>query len=141
MWEFLEPCPPSNPDNYLDNPKYKRAVQTISMIHFNFLKPLLRNSRICDNSLPDKRGELVIQLVGPGGHHKRTVRDTNAIKMIEQYSQIGFNSRYRVHCHSNFMCSITKIENLKRQFNEDINFITLRKFVTSLVQKLKILGD
>ena len=31
----------------------------------------------------------------------------------------------------------TTIENLRRQFGEDTNFITFGKFVTSLVQQLK----
>ena len=35
---------------------------------------------------------------------------------------------------------MTKIENLKWQVGEDINFVTFRKFVTPLVQKLEILG-
>ena len=34
---------------------------------------------------------------------------------------------------------MTIIENLKQQFNEDITFLTLGKFVIFLVQKLKIL--
>ena len=34
----------------------------------------------------------------------------------------------------------TNIENLKQQIGRDINRITFRKFLTSLVQKLKILG-
>ena len=38
------------------------------------------------------------------------------------------------------MFSMTKIENRKWQIGKDINFVTFRKFVTSLVQKLKILG-
>ena len=38
------------------------------------------------------------------------------------------------------MFSMTKIEKIKRQFSEDINFVTFEKFVTLLVQKLKILG-
>ena len=37
------------------------------------------------------------------------------------------------------MLSMLKIENVKWQFNEDINFVTFGKFVTSLLQKLKIL--
>ena len=62
-------------------------------------------------------------------------------KMTRHPSQVGFNSRYWLHCHSNFMFSTTKIENLKWQFSGVINFITFGKFVTSLVQKLKILGE
>ena len=37
------------------------------------------------------------------------------------------------------MLSMTMIENLKQQFNEEITFLTFRKFVIFLVQKLKIL--
>ena len=37
----------------------------------------------------------------------------------------------------NFMFSMTKIENLKRHFNEDIIFVTYGKFVTFLVQKIR----
>ena len=40
------------------------------------------------------------------------------------YSQVGFNSRYWLHCHSNVRVSRTKIENLRW---EDIKFITFRK--------------
>ena len=56
------------------------------------------------------------------------------------YSQVGFNSRYWLHYHSIFMFSMIKIEKLNWQMGEDINCITFWKFVTSLVQKLKILG-
>ena len=52
-------------------------------------------------------------------------------------AQVRFNLRYWLHCHSNFRITRTKIENLRWQVSEDINFITYRKFVTSLVQKLK----
>ena len=49
-------------------------------------------------------------------------------------AQVGFNSWYSLLCHSNFMFSMTKMENLKWQISENINFVTL------LVQKLKILN-
>ena len=61
--------------------------------------------------------------------------------------QVGFNSRYWLHCQwlyrpffLNLRVSRTKIENLKRQSGRDFNKVIFRKFVTSLVQKLKILG-
>ena len=41
----------------------------------------------------------------------------------------------------NLRVSRTKIYNLKRQIGGDIIPLTFRKFVTSLVQKLKILGN
>ena len=62
MWEFLEPCPPSNPDNYLNNPKYKTAVQAISMRHSKYKIPHLSNSRNvksgshCYRIVKDKEG-------------------------------------------------------------------------------------
>ena len=34
------------------------------------------------------------------------------------------------------MCSMTKIENLKWQFGDHINFVTFKKFVTLLSQNL-----
>ena len=57
--------------------------------------------------------------------------------------QFGFSS---VHCQRlyylfflNLRVSRTKIENLKQQIKRDINHITFRKFVTLLVEKLKVL--
>ena len=52
-------------------------------------------------------------------------------------TQVGFNSRCWLHCHSHLRVSRTKIEKLRLQFGEDINFITFRKFVTLLVQQPK----
>ena len=52
-------------------------------------------------------------------------------------AQVRFNSRYWLHCHLNLRVSGTKIENLRWQFGEDINFITFRKFLTLLAQQLK----
>ena len=52
-------------------------------------------------------------------------------------SQVGFNSRYWLHSHLNLRVYGAKIENLRWEFGEDINFITFQKSVTSLVQQLK----
>ena len=52
-------------------------------------------------------------------------------------AQVGFNSKYWLHCYSSFRVTRPKIENLRWQFGDDIDFITYRTFVTSLVQKLK----
>ena len=38
------------------------------------------------------------------------------------------------------MFSMLKIKNLKWQFGEDVYFVTFEKFVTLVVQKLKIIG-
>ena len=57
------------------------------------------------------------------------------------YTQVGFNSRHWLHCHSNSWVSRTKIENLKWQIGGDIIPLTFEKFVTSLSQKLKILRE
>ena len=46
-------------------------------------------------------------------------------------TQVGFNSRYWLHCHSNSKVSRTKIENLKSQISGDIIPLTFGKFVTS----------
>ena len=51
-------------------------------------------------------------------------------------TQVGFNSRYRLHCDSNLRVSRTKFENFRWQFGKDINFITFGKFGTSCSQKL-----
>ena len=56
-------------------------------------------------------------------------------------TQVGFNSRYLLHCHSSSRVSRTKIENLKWRISGDIIQLSFRKFVTSQVQKLKILRD
>ena len=49
--------------------------------------------------------------------------------------------RYWLHCQWLYIVlSRTKIGNLKWQIGRDINPVTFGKFVTSLVQKLKILG-
>ena len=56
-------------------------------------------------------------------------------------AQVGFNSRYWLHCHSNSRVSRTKIENLKWRIGGDIISLTFGKFVRSQVQKLKILRD
>ena len=42
--------------------------------------------------------------------------------------QVGFNSRYWLHCHSNLRISRTEIENLKWKIRRDINRATFRKF-------------
>ena len=64
------------------------------------------------------------------------------------YTQVGFNLKvlttlpmtiYRPF-FLNLKISRTKIGNLKWQIERDINPVTFAKFVTSLVQKLKILG-
>ena len=61
--------------------------------------------------------------------------------------QVGFNSRYWLYCQwlyhlffLNLRVSRPTIKNLKWQVETDIIWVTFGKFVTSLVQKLKILG-
>ena len=51
--------------------------------------------------------------------------------------QVEFNWMYWPHYQSNLRVSRIKIQNLGWQFGEGINFITFRKFVTSLIQQLK----
>ena len=58
-------------------------------------------------------------------------------------AKVKFNSRYWVHCqwlYYPLRVSKIKIENWKWQIGTDINRVTFGKFLTSLVQKLKILG-
>ena len=66
---------------------------------------------------------------------------------MQPKSQVGFHSRYWLNCQwlyrpffLNLRVSSTKTKNLKWQTGGDINCMTLGKFVTSLIQKLKILG-
>ena len=61
----------------------------------------------------------------------------SCIGLLFKVSQVGFNSRYWLYCHPNLRVSRTKIENLRCQVGENINFITFGKLVTLLVQKLK----
>ena len=47
------------------------------------------------------------------------MKRTNKTKLIG--AQVGFNSRYSPHCHSNFRFSVTRIENLNCTIRKDIN--------------------
>ena len=38
LWELMEPCPPGNPVDYTQDPKYKRAAQGISKNLSYFIK-------------------------------------------------------------------------------------------------------
>ena len=60
-----------------------------------------------------------------------------SLDMLLPKTQVGFNSRYWLHCHSNWRVSVTTIENLRWQLGKDIKFITLGKFVTLLVKNLR----
>ena len=52
-------------------------------------------------------------------------------------AQVGFNSWYWLHCHSDLRVSSTKIENLRWQLSGEIIRVTFGKSSTSMVQQLK----
>ena len=38
LWELMEPCPPPEPGDYTNDPRYKRALQTIGTMSFNIVE-------------------------------------------------------------------------------------------------------